>query len=232
MAQGTVGVAPSTTTITLADGTTIALADWIDDQIYGTVQLASGTQNPVDAFSAGRSQAVPGGGRVQTKVDTNVPKAADNGLPKDWEMLIYAFGIMGVRAMRVTGAAQNPTLADYSNPLRLATMFDIDRKTFVQFEYNDKKYTQGVTQDYPQGHGYSVFATTTSFEVAQNGVTSPRDRRSMVLPVHMREGLGYKMSFEPAAGYVFSQPASDQGAPLLFADYKIYLYGLIKRTVV
>jgi hypothetical protein len=235
--RGTVGVAPSTTTLTLPDGTAVALADWIDDKLYGTVQLANGQSTPLEAFSSGRSQAIPGGGRVQTRVDTNIPRNGDSGLPKDWEMLVYGWGLKLVRVMRgPTAAATVPTLADgagaLSDPARLSTLFQIDRVTFINYEYNGKVYTSGVMQDYPQGHGFNVFSTNTTFELAQNGIPSPRDRVALVLPVHERENLGYKMNFQPEAALVIAQPASDGGANLTFADVKVYKYGLIKRTVV
>lgn len=249
---GAVGVAPSTTTLTLPDGSTIALADWIDDKLYGTVQFANGLTSPLEAFSTGRSQPIPGGTRVQTRVDTNIPRNGDSGLPKDWEMLVYGWGIQVVRVMRAPDSSPlAPTLKDdfnnstiaasatptspfaLSNPPTLDTLFNLDRVTFFQFEYNAKFYTQGVLQDYPQGHGYNVFSTNSAFELAQNGVPSPRDRVALVLPVHERENLGYKGIFQPEAPLKLIQAASD-GAPtaLNFADVKLYKYGLIKRTVV
>jgi hypothetical protein len=234
--RGTVGVAPGTTTLTLPDGTAVALADWIDDKLYGTVQFANGQATPIEAFSAGRSQAIPGGTRVQTRVDTNIPRNGDSGLPKDWEMLVYGWGLKMTRVCRPqTGQAQ-PVLGDgtgaLSDPPRLATLFGVDRVVFMSYEYNAKIYTSGVMQDYPQGHGYSVFSTNTSFELAQNGIPSPRDRLALVLPVHERENLGFKMIFQPEAALIIAQPASDGGANLTFADIKTYKYGLIKRTVV
>jgi hypothetical protein len=234
--RGTVGVAPGTTTLTLPDGTAVALADWIDDKLYGTVQLTNGQSTPVEAFSAGRSQAIPGGTRVQTRVDTNIPRNGDSGLPKDWEMLVYGWGMKVTRVCRPQTGQTQPVLGDgggaLSDPPRLATLFNVDRVTYLSYEYNAKVYTNGVMQDYPQGHGYNVFSTNTSFELAQNGVPSPRDRVALVLPVHQRENLGYKMIFQPEAALVINQPASDGGDNLTFADIKVYLYGLIKRTVV
>jgi hypothetical protein len=234
--RGTVGVAPGTTTLTLPDGTAVALADWIDDKLYGTVQLTNGQSTPVEAFSAGRSQAIPGGTRVQTRVDTNIPRNGDSGLPKDWEMLVYGWGMKMTRVCRPQTGQTQPVLGDgggaLSDPPRLATLFNVDRVTYLSYEYNAKVYTNGVMQDYPQGHGYNVFSTNTSFELAQNGVPSPRDRVALVLPVHQRENLGYKMIFQPEAALVINQPASDGGDNLTFADIKVYLYGLIKRTVV
>lgn len=234
--RGSVGVAPGTTTLALPDGSHVALADWIDDKLYGTVQLVNAQGTPVEAFSGGRSQPIPGGTRVQTRVDTNIPRNGDSGLPKDWEMLIYGIGLKMTRVCRPASGGTQPVLADgsgaLSNPAILNTLFQVDRVTYLEFNYNGKAYTTGVMQDYPTGHGFSVFSTNTSFELAQNGVPSPRDRLAMVLPIWMRENLGYKMIFQPEAALVLSQAASDGGTALTFADVKVYLYGLIKRTVV
>lgn len=233
---GTVGVAPGTTTITLPNGQTVSIEDWIDDKLYSTVQFQNGQTSPVEAFVSGRSQPIPGGTRAATRVDTNVPRSGDTGLPMSWEMYVYGIGVMLTRVMRPATGATQPVLADgsgaLSNPPTLQTLFNIDRVTYLEFIYNDKKYTYGVIQDYPQGHGYSVFSTNSSFEIAQNGVTSPRDRNALVLPIWLRENLAYKLSFSPEAPLVINQTASDNSTALTFADCKSYLYGLIRRNVV
>jgi hypothetical protein len=129
-----------------------------------------------------------------------------------------------------------PTLADgggaLSDPPTLRTLFNVDRVTYLEYIYNGKVYSQGVMQDYPQGHGYNVFSTNAAFELAQNGVPSPRDRNAMVLPVWMRENLGYTFAFQPEAALVIAQPASDAGVVLGNVDIKTYFYGLIRRSVV
>ena len=234
---GTVGVAPGTTTITLPNGQTVSIEDWIDDKLYSTVQLTNGQTTPVEAFVAGRSQPISGGTRTSTRVDTNVPRSGDTGLPMSWEMYIYGIGIKAVRVMRApTAAATAPTLADAGGALsavpQLQTLFNVDRVTYLEFAYNDKKYTYGVMQDYPQGHGYNVFSTNPAFEMAQNGVPSPRDRNALVLPIWLRENLAYKLSFAPEAALVINQPAQDGQTALTFMDVKSYLYGLIRRNVV
>lgn len=234
---GTVGVAPGTTTITLPNGQTVSIEDWIDDKLYSTVQLTNTQTTPVEAFVAGRSQQISGGSRTSTRVDTNVPRSGDTGLPMSWEMYVYGIGIKPVRAMRGTTAnPSNPVLADgsgaLSNPVQLQTLFNVDRVTYLEFAYNDKKYTYGVLQDYPQGHGFSVFSTNPAFEIAQNGIPSPRDRNALVLPIWLRENLAYKLSFSPEAPLVINQAASDGSTALTFMDVKSYLYGLIRRNVV
>lgn len=237
MAGGTVGVAPGTTTITLENGQTIQISDWIDDKLYSTVQLANGQNGPVEAFSAGRSQQIPGGTRTSTRVDTNIPRAGSAGLPKDWEMYVYSVGAKMTRTMRgPTATPTVPTLADtggaLSDPPTLRTLFNVDRVTYLEYIYNGKVYSQGVMQNYPQGHGFNVFSTNAFFELAQNGIPSPRDRNALVLPVWMRENLGYTFAFQPEAALVIAQDASDGGEDLNFADVKIEFHGLIRRSVV
>lgn len=232
---GTVGVAPGTTTFTLPDGRVVAIEDWIDDKLYSTIQLVNGQTTPVEAFVSGRSQPVAGGTRTATRVDTNSPRAGDTGLPMSWEMFVYGIGVMMVRVMRPPTGQTSPVLADgsgaLSDPPSLRTLFNVDRVTYVEFDFNDKKYTKGVMQDYPQGHGYNVFSTNAAFELAQNGIPSPRDRNALVLPIWLRENLSYRLSFQPEAALVISQAASDGGTALTFADVKSYLYGLMRRNV-
>lgn len=234
--NGTVGVAPGTSTLVLQDGTVIALADWIDDRYYGTVQLGNGLQNPVEAFSASRSQQIPGGTRTMTQVDTNIPRPGPNGLPQAFAMLVYTLAVKCVRIERPATGQTAPQLSDaggaLSNPAQLQTLFSIDRVTFLNYSYREKSYSQGVMQNYPQGHGFYVFSTNSAFEYAQNGIPSPRDRWSMVLPIHEEENLGYKMSFQPEAPWVINQAASDGSTALTFADIKVEKLGLIKRPVV
>lgn len=232
---GSVGVAPGTTTFTLPDGRVVAIEDWIDDKLYSTVQFTNGQTTPVEAFVAGRSAPIPGGTRTSTRADNNSPRAGDTGLPMSWEMFVYGIGIMLTRVMRAPTGAQQPVFADgsgaLSDPPTLRTLFSIDRVTYIEFNFNDKVYTRGVMQDYPQGHGYNVFSTNATFELAQNGIPSPRDRNALVLPIWLRENLAYRLSFQPEAALVINQPASDGSTALTFADCKSYLYGLLRRNV-
>jgi len=232
---GTVGVAPGTTTITMPNGQTVSIEDWIDDKLYSTVQFSNGQTTPVEAFVSGRSQPIPGGTRAATRVDTNVPRSGDTGLPMSWEMYIYGIGVKMTRVMRANSGG-SVVLADgsgaLSDPPQLKTLFNVDRVTYLEFIYNDKRYTYGVMQDYPQGHGFNVFSTNATFELAQNGIPSPRDRNALVLPIWLRENLAYKLSYSPEAALVISQPASDGSTALTFCDVKAYLYGLIRRNVV
>jgi len=233
--MGYVGVAPGTTTITLPDGTTVALSDWIDDKLYGTVQLNNGQTNEIIAFSNGRSQPIPGGTRIQTRADTNIPRNGETGLPKDWEMLVYGWSWQFIRAMRPNAAGQ-VVLGDdgvaLSDPVDQRTFFGVNRVTFFEYRYNDKQYTQGTMEEYPQGHGLNLVTTNAAREQVTNGVPSPRDRVALVLPVHERENLSFQGKLQPEAPLPISQAASDAGANLTFVDAKLRKLGMIKRTVI
>jgi hypothetical protein len=219
----------------LENGDVIAVADWIDDHLFSTVQLVNGQTGSVEGFSASRSQQIPGGTRVSTRVDTNLPRAGANGLQLAWEMYIYSLNVFIVRAMRGTTAA--PTVCQLvdaggslSDPPTLRTLFQVDRVTALAFSYNGKEYTQGVIQNYPQGHGYSAFSTQGQFEFAQNGVPSPRDRNALVLPIHMTEMVAYTLTYQPEAALVINQLASDGTTALTFVDVKSEIRGLIRRS--
>lgn len=231
---GTVGVAPGSYTFTLPTGQTITIEDWIDDKLYSTVQLSNAQTSAVEAYTSGRGQPIAGGSRIQTDVDTNLQRAGDNGLPMAWEAFIYSICADAVRVCRPqTGQAQ-PVLADgsgaLSDPPLLSTLFQVERVTFAYFFYNTRPYSYGTMKDYPSGVGFSVFTTNAVTENVNNGIPSPRDRQSMVLPIWLRENIGFRFPFEPKAPLTINQLASDGGANLQFMDVKVRSYGLVKRS--
>ncbi len=236
MSMGTVGVAPGTTTFTRQDGTVISLADWIDDRVYGAIQLSNGQSGSLECFGAGLSQQIPGGTRTLTSTDTNLQRPGSNGLPQAYELLVFSIGIDFVRACRPqTGQAQ-PVIADgsgaLSEPLRNSTFFGINRVTNIQFKYREKVYAEGVPVNFPNGRGAWINATSSDFEVVNNGRPDPRSRNSMVLPIRLQENLSFKLVFAPQSPLAIAQQASDGGTALAFVDAKGELNGLFKRPVV
>jgi len=224
--MGNVGTAPGTTTITLPGGMTVALSDWIDDKQWTTVQLNNASQEELQAFATGRSQPIVGGTRNNTLIDTNIKGTGLTGLNKAWEFMVYGWALEYIRATRTPS-----TLAGFSDPVSFDTVFQIQRRTFVQYNYNGKDYCQGLIQDFPAGHGISLFTTNAATELAQNGIPSPRDRVALVLPVRERELLSYSMSIVPVVAFAIAQPATDGGADLDVVDFRVIKNGLIKRIV-
>lgn len=232
--EGKVGVAPGTTTIQV-NGLTFAFGNWIDDKYYGSGQFANAQTDALEVFVVERGGTIPGGTRRTNKHDTNLPRSGSVGLPQDWEMYVFGLSISITRVMRANNSGA-VVFADgtgaLSNPPTLATWFAFDRVTYFKYQYNQTMWTEGVPQNYPQGHGYGVFSTNTGFELSQNGIASPRDRVAWVLPIWERMGLGYVATFQPEAAIVISQPASDEGTALTFIDVKVEKNGLIKKNVV
>lgn len=236
MSMGTVGVAPGTTTFTLQDGSVISLADWIDDRLFGAIQLSNTQSTSLELFGAGLSQTIPGGARTLTTADTNLQRPGSNGLPQAYEMLVFSIGIEFLRACRPQTGGTNPVLADgtgaLSEPVRMTTFFQINRVTNVQFKYREKVYAEGLVENFPQGHGEWINTTTSDFEVVQNSRPTPDARNAMVLPIRLQENLSFKLVFSPQAALPISQDATDGGTDLTFVDVRGELNGPYKRPVV
>lgn len=223
-----------TTVITLANGEQVAIADWVDDILTGSVQLFNGQTGTVEAFSAGRSMPIPGGTRQQLSADTNVPRNGDSGLPNGHEMLVYGISIHFVRACRPPTGATQPVQADgngaLSAPVSFETMFNISRVTSFEFYRAGKVYASGTPLDFPAGLGMSGVSTRSDVEIANNGSSLRRERQTLVLPIHLKSNEAFKGVFTPGSPLTINQPASS-GANLTFADVRTVLSGLIKRPV-
>jgi hypothetical protein len=101
---------------------------------------------------------------------------------------------------------------------------------------------------FPQGSGLSVFGSSTSLEVAINGIPSPRDQGAFVLPIWLRPNIAYVGRLAPQAGLGIGGSSAAVGPPFatiegyfdwtgipatnLAFDVKETLEGLLKRPVV
>ena len=230
--MGKTGTAPGTTTLTLPGGRSIALSDWIDDRDWTTIELQNGDNDTLNAFVAGRSQPITGGTRNMTLVDTNIESTGLNGHPKAHEWMVYSLGVEYTRATRPDQGETSPRLSSYSDPLTLRTFFELSRRIFCRYMYNQKKYSEGLVVDYPQGHGAQLFTTNPTTELVTNGVPSPRDGVAMVLPIHEEELLSYRMEITPVIAIAIAQAAADGGTALSYVDLRAIKRGLKKRSVV
>lgn len=226
----------------------ISFADWTHDNLFHTVELERGDTNEVQAFIGAQGSPIPGGTRVLTEVDTNIPRSGDNGLSEGWEALVYSIQVEPVREMLRTAApgafALNDTAgAQLSRPFHVGggdpaytaggALFDFLRKTYCRFTVNQKVKSEGPAVNYPQGAGISVFGTTTDLEVANNGIPSPRDGRAFVLPVWIQPNIAFVMKLRPAVaiGDAVAVDWSQLPATNYGMDIRVRLVGLIKRPV-
>jgi len=246
----------------------IQFADWTHDRLYHTVEFEGGDSQEIDVFIGGLGAQIPGGSRVLTEVDTNIPRSGDTGLQDGWEALVYSIQLQIVREMGRNSNAQAFALQDQTNtggaaiqfsrnthiggydPANTAggVLFDFARKMFHRFSVNQKRQSEGPFEKYPQGSGLSVFATTSSVEVANNGAPSPRDQSAFVLPIHIKPNIAYVGQLRPQAPLGIGGNNAAAGPPFpttegyfdwtgipatnLGMDIRETLEGLIKRPVV
>lgn len=211
----------------------IEFADWTHDRLYHTVEFEGGDAQTIQTFIGAQGSPIPGGNRVLTPADTNIPRSGDTGLQEGWEMLIYSIQIYVVREMARNANQQSFTLQDITTTAPGATqfsrnahlggydpantaggvLFDFLRKTYHKFQVNQKVQSEGTVDKYPQGSGPSVIGTTTALEVANNGVPSPRDQSAFVLPIWLRPNIAYVGLLSPQAALGIGGPAAAVGPP-------------------
>lgn len=107
----------------LPSGERVSLDGFVDKEMYASCEVRGAVCNPLEPFSAGRSQMIPGGSRPASLADTNLPRPGDTGLPKDWR------GI--VRGWRAVLDAPPAVLASGALACWLA-------RTTADFRYNGK----------------------------------------------------------------------------------------------
>jgi hypothetical protein len=210
----------------------IEFADWTHDRLYHTVELEGGDAQEIQVFIGALGSPIPGGSRVLTEVDTNIPRSGDTGLQEGWEMLIYSIQLEVVREMARNAAQQAFALQDQTNtggaiqfsrnvhvggydPANQAggVLFDFLRKTFHRFSVNQKVQSEGPVEKYPQGSGISVFGTTSALELANNGPPSPRDQSAFVLPIWLRPNIAYVGKLRPQAALGIGGASAAAGPP-------------------
>ena len=244
----------------------IEFADWTHDRLYHTVEFEGGDTTELQAFVGAQGSTIPGGSRSLTAIDTNIPRTGDTGLQEGWEMMVYSIQIAMTREMARGGATTAFALQDESganfqfsrvphvggyDPAIASggSLHDFLRKTFHLFQVNQKVQSEGPADEYPSGSGISAAGVTTSLEVANNGVPSPRDQSAFVLPIWIRPNIAYVSKLRPTAalgiggggafpfatvnGYFDWAAAGGGGAATAIGfDIRVTLEGLLKRPVV
>lgn len=208
----------------------IKFTEWQQGNLYHTVQFTDTDNDMLEAFVATGS-TVPGGTRTATRIDSNLPKSGDNGVPDGWKMLLYSIQITVARVI-IGPIATEPTIASASVPASLATLFELDRKIYFQFLYNDKKRFDGHLSDFPAGAGYHLVTQVAGQELAQLGGPTQRDAVSFVIPMEIEPGVSYKAPLQPVGALVIQQPVG-AAAPVNYthADIRVKLSGLLARPI-
>jgi hypothetical protein len=227
----------ATVVIKDSNGQIKKLDDWRHTNLFTTVQLNNGQNADLRAFSQGISGQIPGGTRNMTRVDTNLNKAATNGLDRDTEMYVYSVTCRIIRVMRpqVTGlidmADTGLQLSHYPDAL---TTFRIMRAGLLEFYNADKLQISGRLDEFPPGIGLTGHSTKTDQEWVTVGTPHPNARVSMIVPTHLKDGVGFYVDVKTVIPWVISQTAPDAlagGTALTSADFMVEFYGLGNKPV-
>jgi hypothetical protein len=232
------GAAPhATLTWKDANGNIQQATDVRQVQIYTTVQLNNGDSGDLRAFSQGISSQIPGGTRNLQEDDTNLSKAATNGLDRDTVMDVYQIGLHIERVMR-PGADGKVVKQDSgtarSNLPTVKTTFDVYRGGFIKFYNAEKLQTQGKFAMYPAGQGLTGFSNLSGQEVVTSGMPSPQHRQAMLVPTQLKDGVGFWVDTKTSIPYVINQEADDvlaEGANLTSLDFVVSFYGIGNKPV-
>lgn len=208
----------------------IAFQDWIHDRLWGSCMFNTGATNRVDVFSAGPGQVIPGGNRNLTLVDTNLDRAGSNGMSPGNEMLAYCIKLQQKALGQMAGVA---ALTDPRVPAVVASLFDLSDKLYCSFEYNRKVRSEGMMTNYPSGKGIYTQSVVAGQEVAHNGVPSPRDQLAFVMPLWLREAIGFNLYLQPVVAlnqanvFVFG----GQNVTQTYTDVHAEIEGLKQKPV-
>lgn len=213
----------------------VKFAEWRWDRIWATVSFSDGDSAKREFFIGTPGQQIPGGRRTLTDIDTNIPRSGDAGLPIDWEMFIFS---IRTRILRVVGTDEIPTPEDYdpdstfSDTPNRRTWFELDRKIPLELKVNNKTRNQGRFEDYPAAGGLWGVTNDLAETYFNNGFPSPRDGFALVIPVHLRPNVSYKMVAQPVESLALTQAQVVNDAEFTSVEPQTQFEGLIKLPVV
>lgn len=203
--------------VRLPDGRTVSPSDWTSAPLFSTVEVASGSLQPLPAFSYGENGSVPGsvGPRPATQADTNM-QGQGGILQENEELFLYAlqvevFQVVASTEDYFTGNeawAPDPPEVSATNLLRL------QRSTLLRTKIaNTKDYGVNPLSFYPAAMG--VHRTTgatraqgaastydTAVFVGYHGGVNVLDQRSIATPHHVAPGEAFEVSLEFPYGSV------------------------------
>jgi hypothetical protein len=209
----------------------IKFQDWLHSHLYFDCEFSNGDTTKLDASSAGPGAAIPGGGRILTATDTNLDRAGTMGLSPGNQALIYS---VRIRPKCMGYSQGTPALTDPRAELVMETLFMLNLKLYYDMRYNNKTRCEGVIYRFPAGGGPYLTTMVTGQEVALNGVPSPRDQHSFVLPLWLKPNIGFNNFFEPVVALAINEDFTYDGEEYTsnYVDIEVDLDGLYMMPVV
>lgn len=242
--------------VRLPDGRTVSPSDWTSAPLFSTVEVSTGTLQPLPAFSYGENGVVPGsvGPRNATQADTNM-QGQGGILQENEEIFLYALQIEVFQTVSATEDyfTGNETWAPDPPEVSATNLLRFQRSCLVRTKIaNTKDYGVNPVSFYSAAMG--VHRTTGATRAAGaagtylNGVfvgyhggVNVFDQREIATPHHVAPGEAFEVTLEFPYGSVV-EPLSVQtgvvASPLDFgtdADarlrVRIYAIGPRRRPV-
>jgi hypothetical protein len=213
----------------------VKFSDWRWDRLWATISFSDGDSAARDFFIGTPGQQIAGGRRTLTDVDTNTPRSGDNGLPVDWEMFIFS---IRTDILRVAGT-NNPDLSpldfdeaslDSDTPNR-RMWFELMRKCKLELRINNKPRNDARFLDWPQAGGITLVTNDVAETLANNGVPSPRDGFALVIPIHLRPNVAFKVRCTPVVALALTQAQVVNDDDNTSVEPQCKFEGLIKLPV-
>jgi hypothetical protein len=212
----------------------VKFAEWRWDRIWATVSFTDGDSAKREFFIGTPGQQIPGGNRTLQDIDTNVPRGGDNGLPIDWEMFIFS---IRSRILRVVGTEAGAP-EDYddgsldSDTPNRRMWFELNRKVPLELKVNNKTRNQGQFIDYPSAGGLTLVSNSLAETLCNNGIPSPRDGFALVIPIHLRPNVSFKVVAQPVVSLALAQAQVVNDQDDTTVEPQVQFEGLIKLPVV
>lgn len=213
--------------VRLADGRTVNPTDWTSAPYYTTVEIATGSLQPLPGYSYGVGGQVPGspGQRLATKRDTNF-RGPGGTLMENEEILLFAIQMECYQVASdedaffntdaEEGLLQEPFAPDLPE-VSGTNLMRVQRSTYARLKIaNTKTYSENVFSWYPSSMG--LHRTTGALRsqwsgyvnpelIGQNGNVSVGDSRQFATPHHINGGEAFEFTLEFPFGSII-EPAS------------------------
>jgi hypothetical protein len=204
-------------TVRLPDGRSVRPEDWTSAPLYSSVEIASGTIAPLEAFSYGIGGQVPGsvGPRFANYSDTNF-QGQGNILPENEELLIFAISISFFQTFTSLANffAGNEAWTPDPPHVTLTNVLRVQADTLVRLRIaNTKEYCSMPAGFFGAACGVmpylgSARSQGTSYSqtelIGANGSVSEGDHRLFATPHQVAGGEAFQIIFDFPRGQVRS----------------------------
>jgi hypothetical protein len=182
------------TILRLPDGATVELADWIATSLMASFVVHTEDTAPKPTwrpFSVSTAQMMPGSvgsNYIVSRAECSTPRGGDNGLPRDWEALIYRWRV----STPIAPCDQLPEeLRRFASTVQAVFVYNnksVDRTTLLAM----LETAPGWQVD-PEPALPAEQQTFDSLRYFAHQLSDHEDTKR--LPIHMRENLSYGVEF-------------------------------------